>query len=48
MKIVDDQGNEIKKIAGYISYIEPQGKSTLSIKTSYDFANAYDFTIEKQ
>ncbi len=48
LKIVDDQGNEIKKIAGYISYMEPQGQARLSIKTSYDFANAYDFTIEKQ
>lgn len=46
--IKDDEGNEIKKIAGYINYVEPQEKTKLKIKTSYDFANAYDFSIEKQ
>lgn len=46
--IKDDEGNEIKKIAGYINHIEPNEKTKLKIKTSYDFANAYDFEIEKQ
>ena len=46
--IKDNQGNEIKKIAGYLNYLEPQEKTRLNIKTSYDFANAYDFEIEKQ
>ena len=46
--IKDNQGNEIKKIAGYINYVEANEKTKLKIKTSYDFANAYDFDIEKQ
>lgn len=48
IKVVDDLGNEIKQIGGYINYIGPKEKTTLRIKTSYDFANAYDFAIEKQ
>ena len=47
LKIKDDKGKEIKKIAGYINHIEPNEKTKLKIKTSYDFANAYDFEIEK-
>ena len=46
--IKDDEGKEIKKIAGYINHIGPNEKTKLRIKTSYDFANAYDFEIEKQ
>lgn len=46
--IKDDEGNEIKKIAGYINHIEPNEETKLKIKTSYDFANAYDFEIEEQ
>ena len=46
--IKDDEGKEIKKIAGYINYIGPKENTKLRIKTSYDFANAYDFEIEKQ
>ena len=46
--IKDDEGKEIKKIAGYINHIGPNEKTRLRIKTSYDFANAYDFEIEKQ
>ncbi len=46
--IKDDEGKEIKKIAGYINHIEQNEKTKLKIKTSYDFANAYDFEIEKQ
>lgn len=46
--IKDNEGNEIKKIAGYINYIEPNEETKLKIKTSYDFANAYDFEVEKQ
>ncbi len=48
LKIKNDKGEEIKQIAGYISYIEGKGTSKLRIKTSYDFANAYDFEIVKQ
>ena len=48
IKVVDDLRNEIKQIGGYINYIGPKEKTTLIIKTSYDFANAYDFAIEKQ
>lgn len=44
----DDQGNEIKKIAGYLDHMNPHEKTELNIKTSYDFANVYDFAIEKQ
>lgn len=46
--IKDNEGKEIKKIAGYINHIGPNEKTRLRIKTSYDFANAYDFEIEKQ
>lgn len=48
IKVVDDAGNEIKQIGGYINHMGPNEKTQLRIKTSYDFANAYDFTIEKQ
>ena len=48
LSVKDDEGKEIKKIAGYINHIGPNEKTKLRIKTSYDFANAYDFEIEKQ
>jgi len=47
LKIKDKEGNIIKEVSGYISSIEANDQSTLKIKTSYDFANAYDFEIAK-
>ncbi len=46
--IKDKAQNTIKEISGYINTIKPQEQTTLDIKTSYDFANAYDFEIMKQ
>lgn len=48
LKIKDNQGNIIKEITGYINTVKANEQTTLSIKTSYDFANAYDFEIVKQ
>lgn len=47
LKVKDKNGNVIKEIAGYISTINANGQTNLKIKTSYDFANAYDFEIIK-
>ena len=44
----DKDGQELKTINGYMNSIEPQGSSTLRIKTSFDFANTYDIEIKKQ
>jgi len=44
---LDKDGNEILKIEGYISPIAPGGKTQLSSSVTDDYANAYDFKIEK-
>lgn len=47
IKIKDKDSKVIKQISGYINTVEPNETTVLRIKTSYDFANAYDFEIEK-
>lgn len=47
IKIKDEEGNIIKEIGGYINTTYAKEETTLRIKTSYDFANAYDLEIEK-
>ena len=48
IKIKDKDGNVIKQISGYINTTKAKEQSILSIKTSSDFANAYDFEIVKE
>lgn len=47
IKIKDKDSNIIKEIAGYVNSVEAKETTILRVKTSYDFANAYDFEIEK-
>jgi len=46
--ILDKQGNEIIDVVGYIGELEPGQSEQLNVSASFDYANAYDFTIEKK
>lgn len=45
--IMDEQNQEIATIQAYLSTVEPGKEITLSTKASVDFANAYDFKVNK-
>ena len=47
LTIVDKQGNVLTSVKGYLNTIQPGSTTTLSIKASADFANAYDFKVSK-
>lgn len=48
IKILDEKGNEIITVGGYIGELQP-GKSTqLNCSATFDYANAYDFEITKK
>ncbi len=42
-----EEGNELRKVLGYVNNVKSGQTTNLVIKTSYDFANAYDITFEK-
>ncbi|MCI9366648.1 MAG: hypothetical protein HFJ54_09300 [Clostridia bacterium] len=48
LKLYDEQGNILETLDGLISKIKATEKTQLNIGVSNDFANAYDFTIEKK
>lgn len=44
----DKEGNTITEAHGYISKVEPGKTTQLNISKTFDFANAYDYTIEAE
>lgn len=44
----DKDGNTITEAHGYISKVEPGKTTQLNISKTFDFANAYDYTIEAE
>lgn len=45
--VVDDQGSILTSVDAYLGTIQAGAETTLSSKTSSDFANAYDFTVSR-
>lgn len=48
VKIVDQQGNEIITIVAYIGSLEPGESTQFNTSATFDYANAYDFSITKK
>ena len=48
VQIVDEEGNEIITITGYIEELAAGESSQFSTSATFDYANAYDFNITKQ
>lgn len=48
VKLKDINKNDIKSLTGYIKALEPSESTQLDITTSMDYANAYDYTINKK
>ena len=48
LTILDDAGNELASVSAYIGEIPAGETQQLNTSTTADFANAYDFTVEKQ
>ncbi len=48
IKIIDENGNEIITVGGYIGELEPGENMQLNSSASFDYANAYDFEITKK
>lgn len=47
IKIVDKEGNEIITIAAFLGTLEPGESTQLNTSATFDYANAYDFSITK-
>ena len=48
VKIVDKQGNELITVAAYMPPLEAGESSQLSTNATFDYANAYDFSISRR
>ena len=48
IKVVDKQGNEIITVAAFFGELEPGQNTQLSTSATFDYANAYDFSITKK
>lgn len=48
IKIIDKEGNEIVTVGGYIPELEAGESTDLISSATFDYANAYDFTITKK
>lgn len=48
IKILDDKGNEIITVGGYIGELQPGETTQLNCSATFDYANAYDFEITKK
>lgn len=48
LPILDRDGNIITEAHGYIAKLEPGQSTQLSISKTFDYANAYDYKIEKE
>lgn len=46
--ILDKDGNTITVAHGYIKQLQPNETTQLSSSKTFDYANAYDFTISKE
>ena len=47
LKIIDKDNNELLSIPVYVAELEPQATTEFITSARFDFANAYDFTVEK-
>ena len=45
---IDEDGNVLLEMNPYIAELEPGESTTLNTSATFDYANAYDFTIEKK
>jgi len=48
IKIIDKEGNEIITVEAYIGELEPGQSTELNTSATFDYANAYDFSISKK
>lgn len=48
VKIVDKEGNEIITIVAFIGSLEPGESTQFNTSATFDYANAYDFSITKK
>ena len=48
VKIIDKEGNEIITIAAYIGSLEPGESTQFNTSATFDYANAYDFSVTKK
>lgn len=48
IKIVDKAGNEIVTIGAFLGTLEPGESTQLNTSATFDYANAYDFSITKK
>lgn len=48
VKVIDKQGNEITTIDAFLGPIEPGESTQFSTSATFDYANAYDFSITKK
>ena len=48
VKIVDRQGNEIITIVAFIGSLEPGQSTQFNTSATFDYANAYDFSIPQK
>ena len=46
--VVDKQGNEIITVDAFLGELKPGASSQLSTSATFDYANAYDFSIKKK
>ena len=48
LTLLDEDGNVLLEMSPYIAELEPGESTTLNTSATFDYANAYDFTIEKK
>ena len=48
LTLIDEDGNAILEMSPYIDSLEPGESTELNASATLDYANAYDFTIEKR
>lgn len=48
LTLYDIEGNKLVAIPGVIEPLEPNGKAQLNIGATADYANAYDFKVQKK
>ena len=48
IRVVDKEENEIVTVGGYIPELAPGAETQLNSSATFDYANAYDFTITKK
>ena len=48
LTLIDEDGNVLLEMNPYIAELEPGESTQLNTSATFDYANAYDFTIEKK